>query len=109
MAENDVQFDARALLTSEREQLQNQLSELESDSDEGLVFDENFADSAQVAAGQGENRELANSLRKQLDDVDVALQRLAEGTYGLCASCGQPIARERLEAMPATQFCINCA
>lgn len=109
MAEQNLQSDVRAQLDAEREHLTIQLDELESGSDESLAFDENFADSAQVAAEQGENRELATSLRKQLEDVDRALERLDEDTYGLCANCGDPIAPERLQAMPATPFCIDCA
>ncbi len=109
VAEQDVQSDVRAQLDAEREHLDTQLAELEAGSEKGLEFDENFADSAQVAAEQGENRELATSLRKQLEEVDGALERLDEGTYGSCANCGKAIAPERLQAMPATPFCIDCA
>ena len=38
-----------------------------------------------------------------------ALVRLNAGVYGLCLSCGQPVAAHRLEAMPATPYCIRCA
>ena len=38
-----------------------------------------------------------------------AITRLDEGTYGTCEVCGQPIAPARLEAMPATRYCINHA
>lgn len=109
MAEHDVQFDPRAQLGEERAHLTEQLDELSTGAEDSLEFDENFADSAQVAAEQGENRELAMSLRKQLEDVDDALERLDEGAYGVCESCGAQITTERLQAMPATRFCINCA
>lgn len=108
MAEQTTPSDVRASLEAVREQLSAQLGELDVDS-EAHEFDENFADSAQVAAEQGENRALAGSLREQLDDVDRALAKLDEGTYGLCESCGEPIGEARLEAMPATRYCINCA
>jgi RNA polymerase-binding protein DksA len=108
MTEQQSTPDMRASLEAERRHLRAQLGELESDSEESLDFDENFADSAQVAAEQGENRALAGSLREQLDDVDRALDKLDKGTYGLCERCGQPISEARLEAMPATQYCINC-
>jgi DnaK suppressor protein len=109
MADSEVRPDARALLDEERHQLQEQLDELSTESDAAMSFDENFADSAQVAAEQGENRALAQSLREQLSDVDGALERLDAGTYGLCVRCGQAINPERLEAMPATPHCIACA
>lgn len=95
-------------LGSEQEQLVSQLAELGAT---GISpgFDEGFADSAQVAAEQGESRVLASQLREQLDDVEAAIARLAEGTYGLCETCGEPIAADRLEAMPATRWCIQHA
>jgi len=109
MADQHVQDDARGLLQAERAHLQNQLEEISSDASEALSFDENFADSAQVAAEQGENRTLATSLRDQLDEVDRALDRLDNGTYGRCTNCGEAINAERLEAMPAAPHCIKCA
>jgi RNA polymerase-binding protein DksA len=108
MAEQTTPSDPRASLEAERVHLRSQLGELDVDS-ESNDFDENFADSAQVAAEQGENRALAGSLREQLDDVDRALAKLDDGTYGLCENCGQPISEARLEAMPATRYCITCA
>ena len=96
-------------LERERSSLTEQLDELASDTDAGLDFDENFADSGQVAAEQGENRALAGSLREQLDDVDAALARLDAGTYGTCSNCGNEINPERREAMPAARYCMNCA
>ena len=103
MAE-DLQADVRASLEEEREQLRGQLQELG-----GVTYDENFADSGQVAAEQGENRALVNQLEETLADVERALQKLDEGTYGVCESCGKPIAEARLEAMPASKLCIDCA
>lgn len=96
-------------LESERERLRKQIDELASDSDGAPAHDENFADSAQVAAEMGEARALAGSLREQLDDVEEALKALDEGRYGLCEVCSQPIAEARLEAMPTTRRCIDHA
>jgi DnaK suppressor protein len=108
MVEQPTSSDLRASLEAERVNLQSQLGELDVESDTN-DFDENFADSAQVAAEQGENRALAGSLRDQLDDVDRALAKLDDGTYGQCENCGQEIGEARLEAMPATRYCITCA
>jgi len=109
MADSDLHANVRAQLTEERAHLQEQLDELATDSDERLAYDDNFADSAQVAAEMGENRALATSLREQLSEVDRALERLDAGTYGICATCGNPIDPNRLEAMPGTTHCIDCA
>ena len=99
----------RGQLEDERARLASQISVLEVGHDQSLAYDENFADSGQVAAEQGENKALLNQLNEQLADVDRALAKMDGGTYGLCERCGEPIAEPRLEAMPATRFCIKHA
>jgi DnaK suppressor protein len=100
--------DYAALLRTEQTGLQDQLKELgfENQGDTGLSYDSNFADSSQVTAERGEAERLATELREALDEVEAALVRLADGTYGTCEACGQPIGEPRLEAKPAARFCI---
>ncbi|WP_350347467.1 TraR/DksA C4-type zinc finger protein [Agromyces sp. G08B096] len=45
----------------------------------------------------------------EVADVDRALARLADGTYGVCERCGKPITVARLEARPTATLCIDCA
>ena len=52
---------------------------------------------------------LRDRSRAELGRVEAALRRLDDGTYGMCASCGNPIAPERLEAIPWAPLCIDCA
>ncbi|CAN5781895.1 RNA polymerase-binding protein DksA [soil metagenome] len=99
----------RTDLDAERADLQRQLAELEKDGSAAPDFDENFADSAQVAAEQGENLTLAAQFREQLNEVEGAMARLEDGTYGTCEVCGKAITAARLEAMPSTRFCIDHA
>jgi RNA polymerase-binding transcription factor DksA len=99
----------RASLEDERDHLQRTVDGLEPASHASMDFDENFADSGQVAAEQGENKVLASSLRDQLHEVERALAKMDDGTYGLCERCGAQISEARLEAMPATPFCIDHA
>ena len=99
----------RSDLQDDRAQLSDQLEDLEQTEGATGFDDEGFADSGQVAAEQGETRALAGQLKEQLDDVEAALGRLDEGTYGSCEVCGQPIGEARLEAMPATRWCIEHA
>ena len=101
--------DLRADLGRERDELRGKLASLTNGGDGALDFDENFADSGQVAAEQGENLTLAASLQDQLADVEAALRRLDDGTYGQCAVCGEQIPEARLEAMPAARTCIKHA
>lgn len=99
----------RTDLEERRAEMLSQLRELGADTDSAPEFDENFADSAQVAAEQGETFALAANLRDQLDEVQSALDRMDTGTYGYCAVCGREISEARLEAMPATRYCIEHA
>ena len=72
-------------------------------------YDEGFADSGQVTAERGEMDALVGSLRDTLSDIDEALTKLDQGTYGVCENCSRPIGEPRLEAMPAARLCISCA
>jgi RNA polymerase-binding transcription factor DksA len=100
-------MDVRTTLLSERAELLAQLS-----GDGALAgdhYDANFADSSQVTAERGEAEALANQLKENLEDVDRALQRLDDGSYGTCEVCAKPIGEARLEAAPAARRCITCA
>jgi RNA polymerase-binding protein DksA len=58
-----------------------------------------------------QQRDLALRDRSRMDlhKVETALRALDDGTYGTCTSCGNPIAPERLEAIPWVALCIDCA
>ena len=59
---------------------------------------------------EGLDKELALEQAQEsiLNAVNAALDRIEAGTYGKCVECGRPIARERLEAIPYTPYCIDC-
>jgi RNA polymerase-binding transcription factor DksA len=46
--------------------------------------------------------------RNELSEIEPALARLTQGSYGVCAGCYEPIDRDRLEAVPATRYCKAC-
>ncbi|MFJ4483426.1 TraR/DksA family transcriptional regulator [Streptomyces longwoodensis] len=61
------------------------------------------------AAAQIEVRvELAASARMVLTDVEAALRRMAEGSYGACHLCRRPVERERLVIVPQARYCARC-
>jgi DnaK suppressor protein len=102
----------QALLTKIRAALEAERADLDAQIEEhggNVEFDENFADSGQVAAEQGEHRALLGRLQETLTDVHRALAKLDDGTYGKCEVCGEDIADARLEALPASRYCINHA
>ena len=101
--------DRTDALESERSRLLAQLDEIGFGPNGGLAYDTNFADTSQVTTERGEAERLAADLQEALSDVDDALRRIAEGTYGRCERCGNPIGEARLEAMPAARRCLDCA
>jgi RNA polymerase-binding transcription factor DksA len=50
---------------------------------------------------------ILEQVEAELHDVEVALRRLDEGTYGTCEACGRPIDEERLVALPAARLCLT--
>ena len=50
---------------------------------------------------------ILEQVEAELSDVEHALRRLDEGTYGTCEACGKPIGDDRLEALPAARFCLE--
>ena len=108
---------ARDLLDDEKSRLAAIRSDYES---EGLTSEsENdslgeLSANAQHQADLGTetfNRErdltILSHIEAELSDVEHALRRLDDGTYGRCEACGGPIGDERLEAMPAARFCLD--
>lgn len=51
---------------------------------------------------------ISDDLQDVLVQVNGALHRIEQGTYGICQRCGKPIAEERLEAFPYVTYCITC-
>ena len=51
---------------------------------------------------------LASREGRYLHHINEALERVEEGTFGLCRTCGEPVSRARLEAVPAATLCIAC-
>lgn len=71
--------------------------------------DEHDPEGATIGFEWSQADALRASLRRRLAEVDGALARIAAGTYGVCAVCGDPIAPARLEARPTTDRCIRHA
>jgi DnaK suppressor protein len=63
----------------------------------------------QAAEGVDEQIAIAQNEEHLLEQVEAALERIEQGTYGTCQNCGRVIARERLDAIPYTPLCIECA
>lgn len=103
---------AAAVLTAEREKLVHQLAELGANEAGEMTGDveygDGFADAAAATAERTEVMGLIDNLRIMLVDVDRALTRVSDGTYGRCESCGKEIGPARMEFRPTSRFCVDC-
>jgi DnaK suppressor protein len=52
---------------------------------------------------------VVDRVTRELAEVDAALGRIAEGSYGRCSSCGGPLGLQRLRAIPEARFCLGCS
>jgi RNA polymerase-binding transcription factor DksA len=102
-------LEERATYTKQAAALREEADELARDRDPGDVqFDE------ESGMGDGMNvereRDLALSAQAMaaVDEIDVALEKLTLGTYGICERCGQAIPKERLKAIPWAALCVQC-
>jgi RNA polymerase-binding protein DksA len=71
--------------------------------------DQHPADHASETFEREKEMTIIDSLEAQLTEIDAALARLDDGTYGKCEDCGKPIGDERLEARPTARFCMEHA
>jgi DnaK suppressor protein len=117
MTETEINHYRRRLLAMKK-RLGGDLSELENEAlrPVGGEASGNLSDVPVHPADLGtENFEqeltldLIENEARILEEVDHALTRIEQGTFGRCENCGREISRERLEALPYTRYCIRCA
>ncbi|MGZ3642817.1 MAG: TraR/DksA family transcriptional regulator [Ktedonobacteraceae bacterium] len=100
-------------LETKQQELQVQISELRKEAGVPAESSEPAEDYAELeeAASELTNRSQGQSIFANevllLTEVRAALKRIAEGSYGMCVRCGQPIAQKRLEALPWAAYCIK--
>lgn len=103
---------ATAALHEERAKLVHQMHELGADESGQLTGDidygDAFADAGAATAERTEVLGLVETLKRMLDDVDAALARIDDGTYGICASCGEEIGSDRMAYRPMSRLCVEC-
>ncbi len=108
---------ARTLLHAEHDRLDGIVTSFRDDGVIGESQEENLSELSSAdqhpadAATETFNRERDLSVLEQVEaelaDVERALRRVDDGSYGTCEACGRPIGDERLEALPATRFCLD--
>ncbi len=88
-------------------ELGGDLAEIEADLREPL--DADFAEQANELEEQVALEALESRKLREMADIRAALARIADGSYGTCVVCGEPIAEARLQALPTAITCIGCA
>jgi DnaK suppressor protein len=71
--------------------------------------DEHDPEGATLAFERQHTAALLARAREQIAEIDAAIGRLDEGTYGVCVRCGEPVGQGRLAARPAAATCVRCA
>ena len=100
--------EERIRLQGIREGVQREQDDAISDAGSELSsVDQHPGDSGTETFEMEKNVSLLEQVDDELLEVEAAGQRLERGTYGSCQVCGRPIGDERLEAMPATRFCVE--
>ena len=108
--------EVRAQLLERRDVVQTELNELQQELEDYGVEQEiergglgnHLAEDGTNVQEQERILAVSADLGVLLTLVDGALQRIDEGTYGICQRCGKPINSERLEAFPYVAYCIEC-
>jgi RNA polymerase-binding protein DksA len=105
--------DVKTELHSERKRLLEEiataeegLADLIRDSGDGAGDDQ--ADAGSKTFEREHEMSLANNARDMLEQVDHALARIQDGSYGVCENCSKPIGKYRLQAFPRATLCRSC-
>lgn len=104
---------ARKHLSEERDRLEAvrvEYADLHNQSEQASLGelsnnDQHQADIGTETFDRERDLSLLEQVEAELADIEHALERLEEGTYGVCEACSKPIGDERLEAVPAARFC----
>jgi DnaK suppressor protein len=100
--------EERTRLQGIRDGLQREQEETTSDTGGELSgVDQHPGDSGTETFELERNVSLREQVEDQLAEIDAAFQRLEHGGYGRCQACERPVGDARLEAMPATRFCVE--
>ena len=107
----------RAALLDERKRVEHAIATLRSEHPGSLdeeveeipaTGDNHLAETATATLGREIDYTLGDNAQQVISEIDAALQRIEDGTYGTCVNCGREIPRERLEANPWASLCIDC-
>ena len=105
-----------ALLDQERTVYSEQAEALKAEADQmaqemepgDIQFDDESGEGATANIDRERDLALSAQARAAVDEIDHAVAKIRQGTYGTCESCGQPIPKARLKALPQARLCVAC-
>jgi DnaK suppressor protein len=105
------QADVEELLRARLADVRGRIAELAKapEAGAGIGFGKRIGDGTSEAISRRNDIGVGNSLLVTEEKLERALAKLGEGSYGRCDRCGGPIAPARLEAVPESSLCIDCA
>lgn len=105
----------RELLLQERQKVTEAIEYLHAENPGSIkdetgesTVDNHLADLATVTLDREIDDTLEENSEHLLKEIEKALEKIEQGTFGICETCGQPIAEERLQAIPYATQCIDC-
>ncbi|MEP7090759.1 MAG: TraR/DksA C4-type zinc finger protein, partial [Nocardioidaceae bacterium] len=96
----------RSRLRSELNLAEHELHDLMRDAGDGAGNDQ--ADVGSTTFERDHEMTLANNAREMLAQIERAIARIENGSYGVCESCGEPIGKMRVMAFPRATLCLSC-
>ncbi|MCB0076848.1 MAG: TraR/DksA C4-type zinc finger protein [Anaerolineales bacterium] len=98
--------DYKRHLLAERDDLLQKIERLREDVKVELEFEAEEGDPE--LPEREKNLALLATFEQQLEEIEVALERVDDKEYGICQNCGKPIDPERLAIVPEAQYCVPC-
>jgi DnaK suppressor protein len=108
MSENINTSLIRSKLEKQRQSIVALIQEEKQKAGASDVYNPDRADLAYDYASRDRRSAYLRQLEDHLNDINEALKRIDQGTYGLCTNCGKIIATARLEARPESTLCVDC-
>ena len=109
LEQQDLLHAERATYVEQADALKAEADQLAAEMEPGdIQFDDESGEGATATVDRERDLALSAQARQEVEEIDHALGKLKLGTYGICESCGHPIPKARLKAIPHARLCIAC-
>jgi DnaK suppressor protein len=107
--QKELLLEERATYTQQAETLKAEADQLAEEMEPGdIQFDEESGEGGTMNVERERDLALSAQAQAAVEEIDKALAKITDGTYGYCEQCGQPIPKARLKALPYAALCVAC-